>query len=183
MMKKVLLGLIAAAAMTGCIKREDSLATDQASNLSSGTISGTYWVKTDYVGDTLPNGATDFDLLGVSPWEGLVVTATYNTNNLDPNNVNGEQMVVTTTTDANGEYTLTIPATGNGTFVTVEVDGVANVDVFHDVAGRCEIDPNTFEVIPQTESLRFSVNDSYTTTITAGEAYTRDIELYEADIL
>ena len=183
MMKKVLIGLIAAAAMTSCIKREDSIATDQDSNLGTGTITGSILVKTDYVGDTLPNGNDEsFNEAGVSGWEGVSVVATWSTNNLDPDNINGETMSTSTTTDADGNYTLTIDATGQGTNVAVQLDGTASVDVLHDDAGRCETDTNGV-VIPQTESLRFELNTSYNATVRAGQTETRSRQVYEAEVL
>ena len=56
MIKKVMLGLVAIAAISSCIKREDSLSTVQSTNVGSATLTGDVFAKTDYVGDTLTNG-------------------------------------------------------------------------------------------------------------------------------
>lgn len=188
MMKKVLLGLIAAAAITSCIKREDSLSTDQATNLGKGTITGAIWAKTDYIGDTLPNGATDFDELGVTGLQGFNVTATYSTNNLDPDNVNAETMVMNTTTDANGEYTFSVDATGQGTTVTVQIDGIVTIDVTHEDPARAKTDTNTVSGFAKTtESLRFNADDlntpSYTVTVRSGQTESRATEVLETEQL
>ena len=188
MMKNVILGLIAAAAMTSCIKKEEVSATDQNSNLGKAVITGTILAKTDYLGDTLPNGNTDFDNLGVSGLSGLNVTARYNTEDLDPDGINGEEISVSTTTNANGKYTLAIDAAGEGNTVTVIIDGIVTADVYHNNSGRCETD-TTGQIIPKTETLTFKSSSisssyrSYNVTVSNGQTITKDKQVIEADEL
>lgn len=127
-MKKILIGCIAAAAMTSCITREE-VTTDQNSNLGSATINGSILVKSDYTSDTLSNGNTDFNNLGTSGLEGVTVTANYSSTDLDPDAVNSEEMVLNTTTDADGNYSFAVDATGQGTTVSVTFDGVISTDI------------------------------------------------------
>ena len=198
MMKKVILGLIAAAAMTSCIKREDSLATDQNSNLGTGTIKGTILAKTNYYQDTLANGATDFNNLGTSGLEGFTVNAWYSSNDLDPDNVNGETKFMNTTTDANGEWSFDIEASGEGTAVTIVIDGIQNIDVTYggnaDDGRLCQEDLigdtasyNPIRFTVHTESLRFIAEDLAQDTIMAvlrnGQTQTIDREVLEAEEL
>lgn len=196
-MKKVLIGFIAAAAMTSCIKREDSLATDQLTNLGKGTITGTIMAKSDYEGDTLANGAKDFNNLGTTGVEGLSVTASWNTNDLDPDNVNGEGMSSTSTTDADGNYSLSIDAVGGGTAVNVIIDGMASVDVMHRNSSRATVatydtlangdtdvnSPLTWDLM--TESMTFHADSlgstNFNVTVRKGETVYRNEEVIEAE--
>lgn len=188
-MKNVILGLIAAAAMTSCIKKEEVTATEQNSNLGKAVITGTILAKTDYLGDTLPNGSTDFNNLGVSGLSGLNVTARYNTEDLDPDGINGEEISVSTTTDANGKYTLAIDAAGEGNTVTVIIDGIVTKDVYHNNGSRCEVDATTGQIIPKTETLTFKSSSilssyrSYSATVSNGQTITKEKQVIQADEL
>ena len=182
MMKKVMLGLIAAAVMSSCIKREEVTTTDQATNLGTGTITGTVWAKTDYMGDTLSNGSAGtiaFNTKGVSPIAGATVIASYNTSDLDADGVNSEDLTVIGVTDANGVYTLEIPATGEGTYVDVYVDYTGNMSVKHNCTtmGYDNSGTATFA----STSHEFALDYNYATTVFDGQTYNRANWLEECD--
>jgi len=189
MMKKALIGLIAAAAMTSCVKRQE-VTTDQNSNLGKGTITGTIIAKSDYVADTLANGAGAKWELGTKGVEGLSVTATWSTQDLDPDGINAEGMSTTTTTDADGNYTLSIDATGQGTDVDVTIGGTVSMDVTHADDSRTTSVKDTNDVITSynviTESFTFHADSLGSKTysvngLVSGQTVVRAEERIEAE--
>ncbi len=117
MTKKFLLGIIAAAAMVGCIKREsfEPQAGDGYVRTfgTSGTISGTVYISTNYVNDT------NYSNLNNVPWEetytweqadaaNILITLYYDRNDVDPD-YSGDypnNATMTTTTDASGNFSF-----------------------------------------------------------------------------
>lgn len=101
---------IAAIAMTSCKKDEPA-----SSELRDATISGNVWADLDQ---------TDSDVEGV---EGMTVKVEVNTSSWDQQvdpSYTYDKRVYTAVTDANGDYTLTIPATEDGYNVTLEFEDV-----------------------------------------------------------
>lgn len=99
---------IAAIAFVSC-KKEDENSTE----LGEATINGNVWADMDLTAD------------GAEGVNGMSVKVEVNTQNWDQQPVPGynyDQKVYTTTTDANGDYTLTIPATDDGYTVTIEFE-------------------------------------------------------------
>lgn len=179
MMKKVLLGLIAAAAITSCVKRAEVTPVENGTQIGSATITGTYWAKTDLEGDTLPNGQKDPDA-GYTPMEGLAVIAIVNESDLDRDGAGGNASALartyTTTTNADGQYTITVDAVAEngGVDVDIYVDGELMLDVSHRDADRAIalVDTNdvpTGEYELTTESLKFEVSDVHSTTVIKGQ--------------
>jgi len=131
--------------------------------------------------------------------EGFSVTASYSSSDLDPDAVNGETMVVNGSTDANGQYSLSIPASGGGTNVTIEIDGVVIANVTHNDPARAAIGSidsvrnasgvatgaldTTYAVT--NEDLRFNsmdlANTSYSTNVRNGETETRAVEIISSE--
>ncbi|MCH2235701.1 MAG: hypothetical protein MK078_15785 [Crocinitomicaceae bacterium] len=106
MKKKIFSAMaIAALAFTSC-KEEVST----TSELGEATINGTIWADLDL---------TDTDVEGI---EGMPVTITVNTRDWDPTpdfSYSYEQKVYSATVDANGAYSITVPATTQGYTVTL----------------------------------------------------------------
>ena len=162
-MKKVLIGLIAGAAMTSCVKRQEVTPVENGTQIGTATINGTFWAKTDYVTDTLANGNDD-ENAGWSGMEGLTVIATVNENDLDNDfTSNSTTRTYTTTTDADGNYTLTVDAAPQGTDVEIYVDGKLDIAVLTDDLNRVDTDTNGV-AIPETQTFEFVVdwNDNIT---------------------
>ena len=111
MKKKIFSALaIAAVAFTSC-KEE----TPTSSELGEATINGSVWAELDLT-NTTPEGI-----------EGMQVTVIVDTEDWDQDpdpSYNYEERVYTTTVDANGMYTLTIPATETGYNVTLMFEDV-----------------------------------------------------------
>lgn len=99
---------IAAIAMTSCKKDEPV-----SSELRDATISGNVWADMDQ---------TDNDVEGV---EGMTVKVEVNTMSWDQQPdpaYTYDKRVYTAVTDANGDYTLTIPATEDGYNITIQFE-------------------------------------------------------------
>ena len=99
---------IAAIALTSCKKDEPA-----SSELGDATISGNVWAELDL---------TDADPEAI---EGMQVTVIVDTRDWDQNpdpTYDYEERVYTTTTDANGDWSLTIPATEEGYNVDIDFE-------------------------------------------------------------
>lgn len=99
---------IAAIAMTSCKKDEPV-----SSELRDATINGNVWADMDQ---------TDNDVEGV---EGMTVKVEVNTMSWDQQpdpSYTYDKRVYTAVTDANGDYTLTIPATEDGYNITIQFE-------------------------------------------------------------
>ena len=144
-MKKFLIGIVAAAAMIGCIKRGDEV-VNPTLETGTATISGKVYVQSDYLNDsTIANTKTEDSLNTNSlDWEanietenvfeneaGIEVTATIMLKNLDANDGTSTQIeVVRTTTDANGDWSLTVRTPKSGSIpVTVDYQSMLTTDV------------------------------------------------------
>ena len=167
MMKKVILGLIAAAAMTSCIKRQE-VTTDQNSNLGSATISGTVYANLNNTNDTtnsqfIPDpGNNSMSAGNLERAAGAQVIATISSNQLDPDNINSETVTASATTDGNGAYSLSIPAANENVTVTVEFVTFNGTISYDDGAGN---NPITLDSEPKTFT-----GDTRTTTVRNGES-------------
>ena len=99
---------IAALALVSCKKDEVN-----STELGEATITGNLWAELDYTNAT-PEGVS-----------GMQVKVEINTQDWDQQPVPGynyDKKVYTTTTDASGNYTLTLPATDEGYNVTIEFE-------------------------------------------------------------
>jgi hypothetical protein len=119
-MKKKLFSImaIAAIAMTTSCKKEEALDSNQ---LGEATINGNVFAYIDGRNDVDANGLF-IDELTPENLEGLAVSVSINTMIWDQspdNNYDYPVKTYTTTTDADGNYTLTIPATDEPNNVTI----------------------------------------------------------------
>ncbi len=142
MTKKFLIGIVAAAAMVGCIKRTE--VTPATGTLGSATISGTILMNTNETNDTLNNHLsgtgqpanyqTDYENMA-----GIEVIAWYDTDELDQNYTAGvTQKSVRTETAADGSFTLTVETPAGGSIsvdLTYEDQLNANVTFDADSTG------------------------------------------------
>ena len=127
MTKKFLIGVVAAAAMMGCIKRTEVV--NPTLETGTATIKGRVLVNSNYTNDTLQNhlGYSNFDdfMFYSIAWEnqaGIEVSASIDLQDLNAKDNNSRGMeVVRTTTDANGNYTLTVRTPKNGE-IDVDID-------------------------------------------------------------
>ena len=140
-MKKILIGIIAAAAMVSCVKRET--VEPVAATLGSATISGKVYVNTDFTNDTT-DWETEIPATLKTNWENgksVQVTLTYNFGHLDEtnNNSNNGTRTMTTTTDAStGAYSFTVQTPLNGDInysISFEEDVMTDVKVRLDSLG------------------------------------------------
>ena len=134
MTKKFLIGLVAAAAMVGCIKRTE--VTPATGSFGSATVSGTILMNTDETNDSLNNHLsgtgqpanyqTDYENMA-----GIEVIAWYDTDDLDPNYSGGNGMeAVRVETAADGSFSFTVETPVNGNMdvdITYEDMITANV--------------------------------------------------------
>jgi hypothetical protein len=97
---------IAAIALTSCKKDEVD-----SSELGEATLSGNVWAELD-----LTNATTE----SVAGMQVTVIVDTYDWDQNPDNNYDYEERVYTTTTDASGNWTLTIPATESGYNIDVD---------------------------------------------------------------
>jgi hypothetical protein len=111
---------IAAIALTSCKKDEPA-----TSELGSATITGNVWADLDQT-DDMQNGIF-VQSLNPEGVEGMQVSVELNTSNLVQNTVGGydyEVRTYTATTAANGDYTLTLPATEDAFSVTLQYQDI-----------------------------------------------------------
>jgi len=89
---------------------------------------------------------------------GVVVTAQYSTEDIaswTADTIQYPMQVVTTTTDANGRYSLSIPAAGKSVFVIVSVGGKTLDHIYVNESDIIETATNVF----LTEPLYYSASD------------------------
>ena len=137
---------IAAVAFTSCKKDEA-----ETTELRTATINGNVWADLDESNDVDPNTGLYVQALNPEGVEGMQVTVEVNTMNWDQNPVAGydyDTKIYTTTTDANGDYTLTIPATEEGYNITIQFEDVYTT--------KTEYSPSGANI---TEDVRVSLNN------------------------
>lgn len=141
---------IAAISLVGC-KKEDPASTE----LGSATISGRLTADLDLSNDLLPDGGFSPGLVkeGIS---GVTVYVTVDTEDWDLNPDNSysyPEKVFTTTTDANGNYSLSIPCNTKEMYVNVEFATV--------VRNQTQYDPTTSETL--ISEVEFEFDNRYVT--------------------
>ena len=156
MAKKFLLGIVAAAAMVGCIKRTEVEPTD--ATLGSATISGQINMSTDLSNDTVNSAGqtpgTYDQVFENDQLNGIQVRVEYDRGDLDPNYAGTAQMVSAFgTVSATGTFSVSIPT---------PAQGMIDCDVY----------------IPET----ISVQESDSLTAAVGSVYATYPMTYEADV-
>lgn len=124
---------IGALALTAC-KKEEVTSTE----LGEATIKGNVYADLDYTNDMNSAGYYEAGLVNESV-EGMVVSVEVNTYYWDqtPDDYYEYDVVTyTATTDANGDYTLTIPATLKPYTVTLEFSDVYTTRTYYSVDGN-----------------------------------------------
>jgi hypothetical protein len=174
-MKRTIFSIMAigAIAFTSC-KKDDVDSTE----VGSATINGNVWADLNQTDDTDGNGLY-IQALNPEGVDGMQVSIELNTANLVQSPEPGytyDKEVYTTTADANGDYTLTIPATEEGFTVTLKFGDVHTTRTIFATDGVSTITEDVEVTLANQTQFVFAggthdVKDQATVSTTGADAY------------